>query len=129
MSGATPRPKSYERGCDEPGCLNAHYARGRCHPHYQRAQYHSDPETARARRRARYPRKTPETGVNLDPTPLLALFHGARDDEVARFLNVHHTTVNKWRNGRRRIRYDTADRLAIELGLHPLNLWPEWGAA
>ena len=28
--------------------------------------------------------------------------------------------------GRDRLRYDTADRIAVCLGRHPSELWPEW---
>ena len=28
--------------------------------------------------------------------------------------------------GRDRLRYDTADRIAVSLGRHPSELWPEW---
>jgi lambda repressor-like predicted transcriptional regulator len=28
--------------------------------------------------------------------------------------------------GRERLRYDTADRIAVCLGRHPSELWPEW---
>ena len=28
--------------------------------------------------------------------------------------------------GRDRLRYDTADRIAVGLGRHPSELWPEW---
>lgn len=27
---------------------------------------------------------------------------------------------------RERLRYDTADRIAVGLGRHPSELWPEW---
>ena len=30
--------------------------------------------------------------------------------------------------GRDRLRYDTADRIAVSLGRHPSELWPEWFA-
>jgi len=28
--------------------------------------------------------------------------------------------------GRDRLRYDTGDRIAVCLGRHPSELWPEW---
>jgi hypothetical protein len=68
--------------------------------------------------------------TSYDPTPILARFPAdASSQEVASYLDVSQSLIRYWRCGRRRLSEETADRIAIRLGLHPLNIWPEWGAA
>lgn len=48
------------------------------------------------------------------------------DGELAAYIGVSRETVCRWKAGRR-ITTLVADRTAIALGLHPLNIWPDWG--
>jgi hypothetical protein len=59
----------------------------------------------------------------LDPGPLLALFPGATDGEIADRTGVSRHTVLRWRHGTTALYPATADRIAVRLGLHPANLW------
>ena len=43
---------------------------------------------------------------------------------VVRVLGVSHTSVDHWIE--RGVRWDTADKMACRLGLHPGSIWPEW---
>ena len=43
---------------------------------------------------------------------------------VAEVLQCPHATVLMWM--RKGIRWETADRMACRLGLHPGVIWPEW---
>lgn len=62
-----------------------------------------------------------------DPAPVLArLDPTLPDGENADRLNVSVNALRSWRHGRRRISGSYADRIARELGLHPVNLWPTW---
>lgn len=83
------------------------------------------PAKAPTRRRSRHD----QLGGLYDPAPILALFHGAVDEEVADRLGVSLSAVQRWRTGTRRIRAQTADELAIHIGLHPVLIWPEWEVA
>lgn len=43
---------------------------------------------------------------------------------LARALGCAHEQVSRWRsNG---LPLDAADRLAVALGLHPVEVWPDW---
>ena len=80
----------------------------------------------------------PET-CYMSPAPLLAMFPppppdlagGVADrpgsvDYVANRCGVSSRTVARWRGGQR-IRFDTADRVALNLGRHPAEIWRlEW---
>lgn len=44
--------------------------------------------------------------------------------KTAKLLDVDPRQIYRWRSGG--VREDVADRLAIGLGLHPGDLWPEW---
>ncbi len=53
-----------------------------------------------------------------------------REDDVdmtflAEVLRVDRSTLCRVLS-RDRLRYDTADRIAVALGRHPYELWPEW---
>lgn len=62
----------------------------------------------------------------LDPTPLVSVIEkvGESDLEIARRLGVHATTIRRWRTGQHRVDLFDADRYAIRLGWHPVELWP-----
>ena len=64
--------------------------------------------------------------ATFDPSPILDRFAGNKDRDTADILGVGVHTVRSWRTGRRRIKATAADRLAVGLGLHPAELWPEW---
>jgi len=68
--------------------------------------------------------------VTFDPIRLIARYcnQGMTDREIAEELGVSIRTVQGWRSGRQRLTRTRADELAIGLGLHPVLLWPEWGA-
>lgn len=44
---------------------------------------------------------------------------------LAQVLRLDRSTLYRVL-GRDRLRYDTADRIAVCLGRHPSELWPEW---
>ena len=44
---------------------------------------------------------------------------------LADVLRLDRSTLHRLM-GRDRLRYDAADRVAIALGRHPYELWPEW---
>ena len=44
---------------------------------------------------------------------------------LAQVLRLDRSTLYRVL-GRERLRYDTADRIAVGLGRHPSELWPEW---
>lgn len=45
--------------------------------------------------------------------------------DVAGVLGTSKRQVARWRAGAR-IQWINADRLAVRLGMHPLEIWPEW---
>ena len=66
--------------------------------------------------------------VTFDPAPVLARFphHTAR--QIAEACGVECQTISTWRRGVRRLKTNQADRIACHvLGVHPAELWPEWG--
>lgn len=65
------------------------------------------------------------TPSGLDPRPVLELIAGKTSPAAARRLGVSESLIRYWRLGRRRISRNLGDRIAIELGRHPTNLWPE----
>jgi plasmid maintenance system antidote protein VapI len=60
--------------------------------------------------------------VRLSIEPLVKMYGTVCG--LGRALGVHSTQVNRWR--RTGLTIATADRLAIAVGLHPVDLWPEW---
>lgn len=61
--------------------------------------------------------------------PVLAYLADTPDGEIADRFGVTRRTVQRWRHGHASIAQSIADRIALELGLHPVNIWPEWEAA
>jgi predicted transcriptional regulator len=45
--------------------------------------------------------------------------------ELAAVLQLDRSTLFRLMRGRR-LRYDAADRIAVALGRHPSELWPDW---
>ena len=43
---------------------------------------------------------------------------------LARALGCDHTQVSRWRS--HGLPLDSADRLTVSLGLHPVEVWPDW---
>lgn len=86
------------------------------------------------RRRTRLPappvsRVTP---IHLPSQPAQAalrrLLDGHADlSALADVLRLDRSTLHRLLRGDR-LRYDAADRIAIALGRHPYELWPEWFA-
>ena len=44
---------------------------------------------------------------------------------LADILRLDRSTLHRLM-GRDRLRYDAADRIAVALGRHPYELWPDW---
>lgn len=64
----------------------------------------------------------------FDPAPVLAHYPGLTNSQVGELLGVHAQTISTWRRGHRRLKTNQADRIAcIHLGVHPAEIWPEWG--
>lgn len=61
----------------------------------------------------------------FDPAPVLALQQERNDSEFSDLLGVSRLTIQRWRQGRT-LTTITADRIALDLGRHPVNMWPEW---
>lgn len=58
---------------------------------------------------------------------LMQLFPTEYNDQtVARILNINRVTVGKWRREPQQISEWYADELAIGLGMHPIEIWPDW---
>ena len=57
---------------------------------------------------------------------LLELQGSMTDAEFAAALGVERQTVHRWKSGRRQVAVAHADRLAVALGRHPGEIWPEW---
>lgn len=47
------------------------------------------------------------------------------DHRAAALLDVSRRTLLRWKAGQKLNHYN-ADRAAIRLGLHPLDIWPNW---
>lgn len=47
------------------------------------------------------------------------------DGQLADLFGVSRATIGRWRRGQRRMQTQVADRVAVRLGYHPANLWPE----
>jgi hypothetical protein len=58
---------------------------------------------------------------------LMVLFPAELTDKtVALMLGVNRVTVGKWRREPQMISEWYADALAIKMGLHPIEIWPNW---
>jgi lambda repressor-like predicted transcriptional regulator len=44
---------------------------------------------------------------------------------LAVYLGINRSTLYRLRS-RDEVRYDAADHLAVALGRHPVEIWPEW---
>jgi plasmid maintenance system antidote protein VapI len=66
--------------------------------------------------------------ITFPSDPVVALlderFHS--DRAAAEHLGVARETILRWRNEGVRIGGTLADVIAIKLGRHPVELWPEW---
>jgi plasmid maintenance system antidote protein VapI len=62
--------------------------------------------------------------VRLPLEPLVRR-HGSVS-ALARALGVERARAGAW--WRRGVSIDTADRIAVSLGLHPVEVWPGWFA-
>ena len=69
-----------------------------------------------------------EQKVRRYPTePLMALFpDDLTDGTVAAMLSINRVTVGKWRREPQMISEWYADELAINLGMHPIQIWSNW---
>ena len=64
----------------------------------------------------------------LSVAPLLAMFPtGTRDQLIADTFGVARSSITRWRTQPNIVinEYD-ADRYAITLGLHPIEIWDNW---
>lgn len=73
------------------------------------------------------------TRIYLPARPAQEALQRLREDDVdmtflAEVLRVDRSTLYRVLS-RERLRYDTADRIAVALGRHPYELWPEWFSA
>jgi hypothetical protein len=69
----------------------------------------------------RYHRSRRAHRVNLPAEPLLAMYQGVPEEEIAHRLGVGRHTLNRWRqNG---LTLTSGDRIAISLGTHPYVIW------
>jgi hypothetical protein len=50
-------------------------------------------------------------------------------DNLAAALGVNRRSLQRYRTGAQQLRPHDADAIAVRLGLHPANLWPEWWTA
>jgi hypothetical protein len=103
--------------CTAAGCTRPPRTHGLCAAHRWRQRTWGDAMAERPLR--------PGNPPGLDPTPALAHVRDESSATIARIFAVSSTTVRCWRTGRRLISRSLADRMAITLGLHPSNLWPE----
>lgn len=60
----------------------------------------------------------------LSLEPLVARYGGVSG--LARALGHERAQVSKWRS--RGLPVTTADAVAVALGLHPVEVWPDWYA-
>lgn len=45
---------------------------------------------------------------------------------LAEIIGVKRHTIVQWRNGGRNFTYWQADQIAVRLGFHPAEIWPDW---
>lgn len=104
-----------ERTC--PHCTRPAHTKGLCKPCYERVRKGLGAKPA--------PR--------FDPAPILAIAEqqcisaGEHPsiEALARRAGLSDNQIRRYRNGDRMF-FHTADRVAINLGLHPGMVWPEW---
>ena len=65
-----------------------------------------------------------DDNVRWPLAPLLAATGYPTIAALARRLGVNPRTLTRWR--RRGLTDHQADRAAVTLGYHPLNIWPDW---
>lgn len=63
-------------------------------------------------------------GARFPFGPLELLVSGSCGLATARALGVHPRQVYRWRAGG--VTWAQADELAVAVGLHPAEVWPEW---
>jgi hypothetical protein len=59
----------------------------------------------------------------LDPKPLLPFIKEYSGSQIGGWLGLHRSTVNLWKEGKRGISLENADKLACHLGIHPWLIW------
>lgn len=62
------------------------------------------------------------SSTRFSAEPLIDRYGGV--SALARALGVDRANATRWR--RNGIPMDTADRIAVRLGWHPVEIWPEW---
>lgn len=67
--------------------------------------------------------------MKLDVAPLIAASQRGTGNSLAEDLGCDRRQVTRWVNNG--VPVDTADRLAVALGMHPAEVWGSgwWGAA
>lgn len=60
-----------------------------------------------------------------DPDRSYQFLDAGDNGRASTLLGYDRRTIGQWRNGRL-LTVTAADRCAIALGLHPLDLWPDW---
>ena len=70
-----------------------------------------------------YKKRPPSPRWPLEP--LMAVTGTHTPMELARVLEVNSSQVHHWKKGGG-VPDRSADRMAVRLGLHPLNVWPEF---
>lgn len=64
---------------------------------------------------------------SIDPAPLLAMLGDLDNFAAADLLGVSARTLDRWRVGRYRIdSVWAADAAACAIGLHPMQIWPDY---
>ena len=51
------------------------------------------------------------------------VYRGVNNVELAKQLDINHSTIHRWRKGERPIRSDDLEKLAEALGIEPATLW------
>jgi hypothetical protein len=70
-----------------------------------------------------YMRHRRATRIKLPVEPLLDMFVGVNEDEIAHRLGVTRHTIEHWKNFG--LSLTVGDRVAVRLGLHPLLIWKD----
>ena len=60
-----------------------------------------------------------------DAVTAMALTHQVTVAQLALSLGIHRSTLQRLYT-RSHLRYDAADHIAVTLGRHPSELWPDW---
>jgi hypothetical protein len=59
--------------------------------------------------------------------PLMALLpDGFTDIQLGMMLGINRVTLAKWRREPQMISEWWADEIAVNLGMHPIQIWPHW---